>query len=228
MSTETKGKAVQICSISPEKIVLPTRTHSVGGYVIPACPKDKPFTSVVVSDRMDERKIYTEYDWTKAEVIPIAIPVEQIIADYFANEKLEALGCFVISADAIPTQTQIDKARKNRKAFLQRLVQEGDKEFLRTHRIDQIPDFCKRAVEELHVTREWAFQAPGEMFDCPVCAETLKVGVAVCKACGAILDKEKAAAFGLSVEQRPEPVPVDKSAKRKGAKAKEEDEIGGI
>lgn len=226
MSTETR-KAVQICSIAPEKIVLPTRTHSVGGYVIPACPKDKPFTSVVVTDRTDQRKIYTEYDWTKAEIIPIAIPVEQIVADYFANEKLEALGCFVISADTIPTEAQIAKARKNRKAFMQLLVQEGDKEFLRTHRIDQIPDFCKRAVEELHVQREWAFQAPGEMFDCPVCGETLKTGVAVCRACGAILDKDKAAAYGLHVEPKQEAVPVEKS-KHKGGKSRDEDGIGGI
>jgi predicted nucleic acid-binding Zn ribbon protein len=33
--------------------------------------------------------------------------------------------------------------------------------------------------------------------DCPVCAEKIKPGVAVCKSCGAILDREKAAQFGL-------------------------------
>jgi hypothetical protein len=33
--------------------------------------------------------------------------------------------------------------------------------------------------------------------DCPVCAEKIKPGVAVCRSCGAILDREKAAQYGL-------------------------------
>jgi hypothetical protein len=35
------------------------------------------------------------------------------------------------------------------------------------------------------------------MDDCPVCAEKIKPGVAVCRSCGAILDREKAAQYGL-------------------------------
>jgi transposase len=35
------------------------------------------------------------------------------------------------------------------------------------------------------------------MAECPGCAEKIKPGVAVCKTCGAILDREKAAALGL-------------------------------
>src|SRR5581483_7802479 len=33
--------------------------------------------------------------------------------------------------------------------------------------------------------------------ECPACAEKIKPGVAVCRSCGAILDREKAAQFGL-------------------------------
>lgn len=222
--------AVQICSISPEEIKLPMRTYKPSGYTIPACPADKPFTSVVITDMMDEKKLYMEYDWTKAEVIPIPIPVKEILSDYFANEKLKQRGCFVIPADAIPSEDQIAEAWKNRREWLQMLVQEGDREFLRSHKIDQIPDFCKRAVKELGVTREWAFLAPVPMTECPACGESVKYGVAICRACGAILDKEKAIAFGLLKEEEvPEPqaVPARRGRPPKQREA-ESEEIGGI
>jgi hypothetical protein len=189
--------SVQICSICPEEIFLPGRTFNTAGYRIQACPPDKPFSSIVINDMIDEKKIYTEYDWTKAERIPIPIPVEQIIADYFSSEKLAQKGCFVLPAGEIPTEEHIRKAKFARLSWLQMLVQEGDKEYKRNGKIDQIPDVCKRAVSELRINREWAFQAPGQMIDCPACGESLKAGVAICKSCGAILDREKAVAFGL-------------------------------
>lgn len=223
--------AVQICSISPEEIRLPMRTYKPSGYVIPACPKDKPFTSTVITDMVDEKKIYTEYEWTKAERIPIPIPVDQIISDYFRSEKLKEQGCFVIPADAIPSQAQIDEAHHNRITFLQLLVSKGDDEFLRTKRIDQIPDFCKRAVKELGATREWAYQAPARMVECPACGDTIKEGVAVCKSCGAIIDREKAREFGLLDEK--EEVMAEKPRRgrpprKKESVPEEKDILGGI
>jgi hypothetical protein len=35
------------------------------------------------------------------------------------------------------------------------------------------------------------------MHECPACGEKVKIGVAVCKHCGAILDEDKAAKHGL-------------------------------
>ena len=43
--------------------------------------------------------------------------------------------------------------------------------------------------------------SPMPMADCPVCAEKIKHGVAVCRSCGAILDREKAAQIGLTTGQ---------------------------
>lgn len=215
--------AVQICSVSPEEIKLPARTYRNAGWTLPACSKDKPFTSVVIEAQMDQRKIYTEYDYKKAEVIPVPIPTAQIVADYFGNERLKQRGCFVIAVDEIPTEAQLVEARAAREAWLQALVAEGDQEFGRSRRPDQIPDFCKRAVKELGATREWAFQAPVQLEECPACGEMVKPGVAICRACGAILNRDKAALFGL-VERNQEPLA---STPARG-KVKSGKEIGGI
>ncbi len=45
--------------------------------------------------------------------------------------------------------------------------------------------------------KEWFYQ-PRETVECPGCGEKIKPGFAVCKNCGAILDRAKAAALGLA------------------------------
>lgn len=195
--------SIQICNTSKERIVLPRRTYNVLGWVIPSCPDDKPFTSIVIEDQMDEKKIHTEYDASKAERIPVPIPSEQVIADYFGRERLKERGCFTCPTDHIPTQKEISDAKLIRTKWLQGLIEAGDKEFMRTKRVDEIPDFCKRAVEELGLKREWAVVAPPPMTSCPACGESINVGVAICKSCRAILDFDKAKQFGLISEDEP-------------------------
>jgi hypothetical protein len=59
-----------------------------------------------------------------------------------------------------------------------------------------LDDVQRRAAHELGLEREWTYQLH-ETSDCPGCGERVKPGVAVCKSCGAILDREKAKALGL-------------------------------
>jgi hypothetical protein len=59
-----------------------------------------------------------------------------------------------------------------------------------------ITDLERRAARELKLEKPWLYD-PKPATECPACAERIKPGVAVCKSCGAILDKEKAAQFGL-------------------------------
>lgn len=193
--------ALQICSIAPEQFKF-KRTYTPG-ITIPACKKGQQYTSVVIEDHKDFEIHFMEYEWTKAKRIPVDVPAQIIINDFFGNEQLAEHGCFVKAVGETPTKEDLDQARGKRRSWLQTLVQAGDEEFLRSKRVDQIPTFCKRAVEELGVEREWAFQAPPAMFDCPVCAEKLKVGVALCRGCGAILDAEKAAKYGVGDEEKP-------------------------
>src|SRR2546425_6373950 len=48
----------------------------------------------------------------------------------------------------------------------------------------------------LGLEKEWSYE-PKPLVDCPACGEKVKPGVAVCRACGAILDRAKALQFGL-------------------------------
>jgi hypothetical protein len=66
-----------------------------------------------------------------------------------------------------------------------------------------ITDLERRAARLLGLEKPWLYDAK-PLDDCPVCAEKIKHGVAVCKSCGAILDREKAAQYGLGAhEDRP-------------------------
>ena len=56
--------------------------------------------------------------------------------------------------------------------------------------------YQRRAAARLGLEKEWHYQAR-ETEECPGCGDRVKQGVAVCKSCGAILDREKAAALGL-------------------------------
>jgi hypothetical protein len=59
-----------------------------------------------------------------------------------------------------------------------------------------ITDLERRAARQLGLEKPWLYDAR-PLADCPVCAEKIKHGVAVCRSCGAILDREKAAQYGL-------------------------------
>jgi hypothetical protein len=66
-----------------------------------------------------------------------------------------------------------------------------------------ITDLERRAARQLGLEKPWLYD-PKPLADCPVCAEKIKHGVAVCRSCGAILDREKAAQYGLVAAGRRE------------------------
>ena len=104
-------------------------------------------------------------------------------------------GVFV-AAGSEPTQIELAEARRKLDEFHRRLVAVADLEWERTHNPMFITDLERRAARELKLEKPWLYD-PKPATECPACAERIKPGVAVCKACGAILDKEKAAQFGL-------------------------------
>ena len=104
-------------------------------------------------------------------------------------------GVFV-AAGSEPTQIELAEARRKLDEFHRRLVAVADLEWERSHNPMFITDLERRAARELKLEKPWLYD-PKPATECPACAERIKPGVAVCKACGAILDKEKAAQFGL-------------------------------
>jgi hypothetical protein len=104
-------------------------------------------------------------------------------------------GTFVAEGDE-PTEEELDVARERLAAFYRRVVMAADREWERSHSYLFINDVERRAARHLGVDKEWHYQ-PRETAECPGCGEKIKPNVAVCKTCGAILDRAKAAALGL-------------------------------
>ena len=99
-----------------------------------------------------------------------------------------------------PTEAELAEARGKLEAFQRRLVEIADLEWERSHNPMFITDLERRAARELKLDKPWLYD-PKPQAECPACGEKIKAGVAVCRTCGAILDREKAAKFGLTAEE---------------------------
>lgn len=208
---------ITICNIAKKKFepngFKIQRSYAFNSLWIRPCEDDEPYTTFVVKDHTDMKVDYITYNPSEAIRTPVLIPAQQIVTDFFGNERLAAKGCF-IPAGAVPTAEELKLAHTARREYLQKCVNDGNVEYSRTQRVDDIPGEWKRACVELGTETDWAFVAPPEMFDCPVCAEKLKMGVALCKSCGAILDRAKAEKYGL-LEEREQAEPRAKVRAKK-------------
>jgi hypothetical protein len=104
-------------------------------------------------------------------------------------------GVFVAAGEK-PTDDELAESLERLGAFYRRLVAAADREWERSHSYLFINDVERRAALYLGVEKEWFYQ-PRETVECPGCGEKIKPGFAVCKNCGAILDRAKAATLGL-------------------------------
>ena len=104
-------------------------------------------------------------------------------------------GVFV-SAGPEPTEDELSDAQRRLDQFHSKLVAAADLEWERSHNPMFVTDLDRRAARELKLDKPWLYD-PKPQAECPACAEKIKPGVAVCRSCGAILDRAKAAQFGL-------------------------------
>jgi hypothetical protein len=104
-------------------------------------------------------------------------------------------GVFVAAGES-PSDAELDEARRRLQEFHKRLVAAADLEWERTRNPMFVTDLERRAARQLGLEKPWLYD-PKPLEDCPLCAEKIKPGVAVCRSCGAILDREKAAQYGL-------------------------------
>ena len=109
-------------------------------------------------------------------------------------------GVFVAAGD-LPTEAELADARRRLEEFQRRLVAAADLEWERTKNPMFITDLERSAARQLGLEKPWLYDAK-PLADCPVCAEKIKPGVAVCRSCGAILDREKAAQYGFVQRDR--------------------------
>jgi hypothetical protein len=123
-------------------------------------------------------------------------------------------GVFVAAGDS-PTDAELEDARRRLEDFHRRLVAAADLEWERSHNPMFITDLERRAARELRLEKPWLYD-PKPLADCPVCAEKIKPGVAVCRSCGAILDREKAAQFGLVAREEKAATEAQRHREKKG------------
>jgi hypothetical protein len=104
-------------------------------------------------------------------------------------------GVFVCDED-VPREDELAEARERLELFYAILVNSADKQWERTHNVAFISDLERRAARELRLEKDWSYE-PTMRNECPACGERLKPNVAVCRVCGAVLNREKAAQWGL-------------------------------
>ena len=139
-------------------------------------------------------------DYGDKRVVPLHITAREIAEDLCREINSDAgersfLGAFVCAGEA-PTSEELRGAQQRLEEFYHALVAGADREWERSHSYLFIHDLQRRAAASLGLEKEWHYQAQ-ETTECPGCGERVKAGVAVCKSCGAILNREKALALGL-------------------------------
>ncbi|HVB35364.1 MAG TPA: hypothetical protein VNJ52_13470 [Patescibacteria group bacterium] len=173
-----------ICNAGEQEWVLP-RTYGV--YRIPAPAPGEDCATLPVSDRIDV------IDMGDGRRIEVPIHARKIAEDLVSD--LGDYGVFLAAGDQAAPE-EIEAARERMTQVAKRLVFEGDQEWARSHNYRLLSDLHRRAVKKLGLEREWAYK-PAAMAECPVCGEKVKPAVAVCRSCGAILDRAKAKQFGI-------------------------------
>jgi hypothetical protein len=180
-----------IANISDQKY---TAHRTYGTFLIPGRAADGACAVVRIESRT------AVMDYGDKRILPLAIPAREIAEDLCREINSDAgehsfLGVFVAAGEA-PTAEELRAAELQLDGFYRLQVAAADREWERSHSYLFINDLQRRAAAHLGLEKEWYYQVR-ETAECPGCGERVKPNVAVCKACGAILDREKALALGL-------------------------------
>ena len=199
MTREIRGSAndptmlertATIASISDQDWYV---TRTFGVFHIPACAKGEACALLIVTPRGDA------IDLGDNRRFPFTITPREIAEDIV--QDLGNHGIFVC-ADAQPADEELAQACMRRDAWYKQLVADADEMWARGHSYREISDMHRRAALAMGLEREWAY-VPQRSVDCPVCGEKVKAGVALCKHCGAVLDAERAAKYGVAAQREP-------------------------
>jgi len=198
MATATENSTASLVNISMEK--WPPRHRTYFGSLQIISPQDgesfaiTPIRGCVgMMDVGDKHLI--EYRVTAREV------AEDIAREINGDSGEGSFHGVFVAAGEVPTETELADARRRLEEFQRRLVAAADLEWERTRNPMFITDLERRAARQLNLEKPWLYD-PRPLAECPVCAEKIKHGVAVCRSCGAILDREKAAQYGFIATEK--------------------------
>lgn len=155
-------------------------------------------------------------DYGDKRTLPLEISAREIAEDLCREINSDAgensfLGVFVCAGDS-PTEEELQRARARLEEFYRALVA-ADREWERSHSFLFINDVERRAAAHLGLEKDWFYQSR-ETLECLGCGERVKPGVAVCKTCHAILDRDKALALGLVQPGPAAPAPEKQTGRR--------------
>ena len=175
-----------------EQTWMAHRTY--GTFQIPGRKDDEKYSLTEISPRTGS------IDLGDKRKLDFPISAREIADDLSREINSDAgdasyFGVFVCAGE-VPTEAELDRARHRLEEFYKKQVFIADQEWERTHNYMVITDVQRRAARGLGLEKEWSYE-PKPLVDCPACGEKVKPGVAVCRACGAILDRAKALQFGL-------------------------------
>src|SRR5712691_13133622 len=192
-ATATETATVSLVNISTEK--WPPRHRTYFGSLEVRSPESGETYAITpirgctgVMDLGDKRIM--EYRITAREI------AEDVAREVNGDSGEGSFHGVFVAAGPEPTEAELADARHRLAEFQRRLVAAADLEWERTKNPMFITDLERRAARQLDLEKPWLYD-PKPLADCPVCAEKIKPGVAVCRSCGAILDREKAAQYGL-------------------------------
>jgi hypothetical protein len=212
VSVQTQTESVSLVNISAEK--WPPRQRSYFGSLQVLSPEPgEPFAITPI------RSCIAKMDLGDKRTVDVPLSAREIAEDIARELNSDSgdgsfHGVFVAAGEA-PTEAELADARRRLEDFQRKLVASADLEWERTRNPMFITDLERRAARQLGLEKPWLYD-PKPLAECPACGEKIKHGVAVCRACGAILDKEKAAQYGLGVAPNDRPR-KDASAKHDGA-----------
>jgi hypothetical protein len=199
MAMATENSTATLVNISTEK--WPPRHRTYFGSLQVRSPESgeafaiTPIRGCMGSIDMGDKHLM-EYRITAQEV------AEDIARELNGDSGDGSFHGVFVSAGPTPTESELADARRRLEEFQRRLVAAADLEWERTRNPMFITDLERRAARQLNLEKPWLYDAR-PLAECPVCAEKIKHGVAVCRSCGAILDREKAAQYGLVAPEKP-------------------------
>jgi hypothetical protein len=193
MATSMGTETVSLVNISTEK--WPPRYRTYFGSLEIRTPENGEGFAITpvrgcmgVMDLGDKRTM--EYRITAREI------AEDIAREINGDSGEGSFHGVFVASGAAPNELELKEARRRLQEFHRKLVAAADLEWERTKNPMFITDLERRAARQLGLEKPWLYD-PKPLAECPVCAEKIKHGVAVCRSCGAILDREKAARYGL-------------------------------
>jgi hypothetical protein len=193
MSMDKNASTAALINISTEKWPPRHRTY-FGSLEVRSPQPGEPYAITTIRgctgviDMGDKR--HMELHITAQEV------AEDIAREINGDSGEGSFHGVFVAAGPEPTEAELADARRRLEEFQRKLVAAADLEWERTKNPMFITDLERRAARQLGLEKPWLYDSK-PLAECPVCAEKIKHGVAVCRSCGAILDREKAAQYGL-------------------------------